>query len=100
MSVTCEVCGKSFKSQNALFAHSRIHRKNAPQRVPTRCQTCGRTFSSAQGLTVHLARAHPKLPLNDASMVPFYAELPSGEVLLGLRRGRRVVYFKGTRVEL
>ena len=48
-SLTCAICGKSFKSSNTLMVHERIHSGVKP----FTCTTCGRSFSRADVLKVH-----------------------------------------------
>jgi DNA-directed RNA polymerase subunit RPC12/RpoP len=53
----CDTCGASFKSQNELMEHGKIH-MHASQAGSFKCQACGMSFPSQAELKQHSQRVH------------------------------------------
>ncbi len=48
----CDICGREFKTRNALLDHEHMHKGN------TTCGECGRICSTRGNLKQHLAKMH------------------------------------------
>ena len=53
----CETCGASFKSQNELMEHGKMHTMSS-QTGGFKCQSCGMSFSNQADLKQHAQKAH------------------------------------------
>ncbi len=53
----CDTCGASFKSQNELMEHGKIHMQSS-QTGSFKCQACGMSFQSQADLRQHTQRTH------------------------------------------
>jgi uncharacterized C2H2 Zn-finger protein len=53
----CDTCGASFKSQNELMEHSKMHMQGS-QPASFKCQTCGMSFATQAELKQHAQKAH------------------------------------------
>ena len=53
----CETCGASFKSQNELMEHGKMHIQGA-QPTSFKCQTCAMSFATQAELKQHAQKAH------------------------------------------
>ena len=50
---TCEICGKSFQSNNSLKTHEATHKE-----VPSPCDICNKVFKSIKHLKHHKNTVH------------------------------------------
>ncbi len=54
----CATCGASFKSQDELTNHSKMHMQTSSQAGSFRCQACGASFNSQMELSQHSQKVH------------------------------------------